>query len=409
MKILVLNSGSSSLKFRVFDSKMKVLAWGLMERIAEPESRARIDYIDSDGSEKSITQSKNIPDHKQAIMTMGQLLQESCVISSITGLSGIGHRVVHGGEIFTKPTFIDENVIKAIEKLIPLAPLHNPANLTGIRVAMEHAGDIPQVAVFDTAFHRSIPKHAFLYAIPYELYEKHKIRRYGFHGTSHGYVARQAANYLKKPIESLNIITLHLGNGASASAIKNGRCIDTSMGFTPLEGLIMGTRCGDIDPAIIFYIARQTGMEIDGLDRMLNKESGLKGICRENDMRTITNLAEQGDDKAKLALDMFCHRLKKYIGAYMAVLGGVDAIVFTGGIGENSPIVREMACKSLDGLGIALDKEKNKAAKRELAEISLKSASVRILIVPTDEEYEIAIQTLRVINECNQNFSNSYD
>ncbi|NOQ45340.1 MAG: acetate/propionate family kinase [Desulfobulbaceae bacterium] len=399
MKILVINSGSSSLKFQLFDlPDLTVTASGLIEQIGDEQSHARLTYFDSAGTEQTFKQTESVAEHRQAIMVMADLLRESGAMADSRDLAGIGHRVVHGGEAFHEPVLIDDSVISVIEELIPLAPLHNPANLIGIRVAMEHVGTVPQVAVFDTAFHQSIPEHGYLYALPYRLYEEQKVRRYGFHGTSHGYVAGQAAQYLGKPLAELNIISLHLGNGASAAAIRGGQCIDTSMGLTPLEGLIMGTRSGDLDPAILFYLARETGMDLDDLDRLLNKQSGLKGICGENDMRTITELSEQGDKQARLALTMFCYRLKKYIGAYIAALGGVDCIVFTGGIGENSAIVRQMSCQGLERLGISHDKEKKGAQRNEISEIQAADSLVKILVVQTNEELEIATQTLQVIN-----------
>jgi acetate kinase len=339
-----------------------------------------------------------VADHREAIMVMADMLRESGVLVDISELAGVGHRVVHGGEDFHQPIRIDETVIAAIEELPPLAPLHNPANLMGIRVTMEHVAGIPHVAVFDTAFHQSIPEHAYLYALPYGLYEEQKVRRYGFHGTSHGYVAQQAAIYHDRPLADLNIITLHLGNGASAAAIRNGKCIDTSMGLTPLEGLVMGTRSGDLDPAILFYLGRENDLDMDALDTLLNKESGLKGICGENDMRTISEAAEQGDNQSGLALAMFCYRIKKYIGAYMAALGGVDCIVFTGGIGENSAIVRQMSCQGLEWFGLSLDDEKNSFRQQGIMEIQVADSRVSLLVIPTDEEHEIARQTLQVIN-----------
>jgi len=399
MKILVLNSGSSSLKFQLFlKDDLSVLATGLIEQIGDPESTAQISFIDSSGEEQELRQSEPVADHRTAIKVMAEMLLESRTLADTGDLAGIGHRVVHGGEAFHQPVVIDETVIAAIEGLSPLAPLHNPANLMGVRVTMEHVPSVPQVAVFDTAFHQSIPEHAYLYALPYSLYEQQKVRRYGFHGTSHAYVARQAAQYLNRPAEELNIITLHLGNGASAAAIKKGQCVDTSMGLTPLEGLVMGTRSGDLDPAILFYLSRETGMDMDALDMLLNKKSGLKGICGENDMRTISKAAEQGDSQAMLALTIFCYRLKKYIGAYMAALGGVDCIVFTGGIGENSAIVRQMSCLDMERLGISLDEEKNCLRQQEILEIQAVNSQVTLLVIPTDEEYEIASQTLQVIN-----------
>ena len=400
MKILVLNSGSSSLKFQLFmKADLSVLSSGLIEQIGAATSAAKLSFVNSSGAEKELKQSCPVADHREAIKVMSEMLRESGTLVDTGELAGIGHRVVHGGEAFHQPVRIDETVIAAIEELIPLAPLHNPANLMGIRVAMEHVAQIPQVAVFDTAFHQSIPEHAYLYALPYTLYEKQKVRRYGFHGTSHSYVARQAALYLNRPMEELNIITLHLGNGASAAAIRGGKSIDTSMGLTPLEGLVMGTRSGDLDPAILFYLSRESGLDMDTLDTLLNKESGLKGICGENDMRTISEAAEQGDHQARLALTIFCYRLKKYIGAYMAALGGVDCIVFTGGIGENSAIVRQMSCQGLERLGIRLDEGKNSIRQEDILEIQATDSSVKLLVVPTDEELEIAVLTLQVINK----------
>ncbi len=398
MKILVLNSGSSSLKFQLFGlPDLTVIASGLIEQIGSEHSSVRLAFFDPAGAEQLIRKNMVVAEHGQAIAIMSELLRQSGAMTDVQELAGIGHRVVHGGESFHEPTLINEAVIEAIEELVLLAPLHNPANLIGIRVAMEHAPTVPQVAVFDTAFHQSIPEHGYLYALPYTLYEQHKVRRYGFHGTSHNYVAKQAAEHLGVPFGELNIITLHLGNGASAAAIQGGQCIDTSMGLTPLEGLIMGTRSGDLDPAILFYLARETGMTIDVLDEMLNKMSGLKGICGENDMRTITKLAEQENHQARLALTMFCYRLKKYIGAYIAALGGVDCIVFTGGIGENSAIVRQLSCQGLERLGIRLDVENNELRQEGILEVQGADSPVKILVVPTDEELEIATQTLQVI------------
>jgi len=392
MLILVLNSGSSSIKYALFQSSdWSVLASGLVENIGKRS--ARLLYQAGGGEDGEVL----LPgaDHRRGFAAIQDVLPKDTSVE----LGAIGHRVVHGGETFHAPVLIDEAVIAAIEKLIPLAPLHNPANLMGIRLSREYDPQIPQVAVFDTAFHQSIPQYGYLYALPYRLYETHKIRRYGFHGTSHSYVAQKAAHYLQKPLVDLNMITLHLGNGASAAAIRGGKCIDTSMGMTPLEGLIMGARSGDLDPAILFFLARETGMNINDLDKLLNKQSGLKGICGENDMRTITESAGQGDKRARLALSMFCFRIKKYIGAYIAVLGGADCIVFTGGIGENSAIVRQMSCQGLERLGICVDKTKNEVRQNTITEIQADDSAVKILVVPTNEELEIAIRTLRVVND----------
>ena len=310
----------------------------------------------------------------------------------------IGHRVVHGGEKFSQPTLIDDSVLAEIIKMIPLAPLHNPANIMGIEEAMSHAQGIPQVAVFDTAFHQTMPAYAYQYAVPHEWYLEKGVRRYGFHGTSHFYVAKQAAAYLKKPLESLNMITLHLGNGASMAAIVAGKSIDTTMGMTPLEGIMMGTRCGDLDPAIVFYLNR-TGLSNEAIDTALNKQSGLKGLCGENDMRTVHEMAEAGDELAQLALAMYSYRIKKYIGAYFAVLGHVDALVFTGGIGEHDAWLREQCCAQLNALGIAIDQDKNALAQGEMSEINQENFALKILVIATDEELEIAQQALLCVQK----------
>jgi acetate kinase len=314
-------------------------------------------------------------------------------MDDINELDAIGHRVVHGGETFTQPALIDATVLAGIRKVAPLAPLHNPANLTGIEIAMAIAPDIPHVAVFDTAFHQTIPDYAYRYALPEKLYTDYGVRRYGFHGTSHHYVAQRAAENLGVPLQSINLISLHLGNGASAAAIRQGRCVDTSMGLTPLEGLVMGTRSGDIDPAIPFYLAKQANLTFAEIDDLLNRHSGLKGICGFNDMREVHQQAEQGNASAILAIEMYCYRIRKYIGAYTAVLGRVDAIVFTAGIGENAAFIRAQVCDDLAGLGIVLDATKNKLSCEGVLDISTAESIVRVLVVPTDEEWEIAMQT----------------
>ncbi len=399
MKILVVNGGSSSLKYQLFaGDDTRVVATGLIERIGEATSLGQLEITGPHGVEQ-IKQEVAVADHGRAIERMLTMLQANRVLEDVSLLAGIGHRVVHGGETFHQPVFINEEVIAGIEALIPLAPLHNPVNLMGIRALFELAPAVPQVAVFDTAFHQSIPRHRYLYGLPGRLYEEYHVRRYGFHGTSHSYVSGQAAVYLGRPVEELRLITLHLGNGASAAAIEAGRCVETSMGMTPLEGLIMGTRCGDIDPAIVFYLARQTGMSMDELDDLLNRQSGLKGICGYNDMRTITALADQGDASAGLALDMFCHRLKKYIGSYMAILGKTDALVFTGGIGENSALVRQQSCQGLEALGIEVDLAKNRVRAKKGREIQTEQSRVKVLVIPTDEELAIALQTRQCIRD----------
>jgi acetate kinase len=378
-------------------SDKSVLASGVVEQIGESRSCLTHRTLDLQGKAQEIIKNQHIADHQQGFQLMGDILKESGTLHDTGQLFGIGHRVVHGGEAFREPTLINREVIETIERLIPLAPLHNPANLLGIQVARQQAPHVPQVAVFDTAFHQSIPVPAFRYAIPQDLYEAHHIRRYGFHGTSHYYVAKQAAGILNRPLEALRLISLHLGNGASAAAIKDGHSVDTSMGMTPLEGLIMGTRSGDIDPAIVFYLKRKTGLSRDEVESILNRQSGLKGICGVNDMRKIGELADQGEATAQLAIDMYCYRIKKYIGAYCAILGQLDAVIFTGGIGENAGFIRAGACENLAHLGIEIDAEKNGRCSTKAFEIQSQNSPARILVIPTDEELEIAEQTLQRI------------
>ena len=398
MKVVTLNCGSSSIKYGVYGvDDCALLASGLLEKIGSAESHLRQKRLMKEGAFETREKSGQVADHFEGFEFIMKMNADDRLIKNDSELFGIGHRVVHGGELFSKPTLIDDRVIAAIQKLIPLAPLHNPHNLLGIEVVRKRSPHVQQVAVFDTAFHQTLPPHSFHYALPYELYKEHNVRRYGFHGTSHFYVAKEAAKHLGKPLEEVNLITLHLGNGASASAIQYGKCIDTSMGLTPLEGLIMGTRCGDIDPAIHFYLMRQTGMSADEIEKLLNSQSGLKGICGMNDMRQIQQKAEAGDERAMLALDMFCYRVRKYIGAYSAVLSRIDAIVFTGGIGENSAAVRERTCSGLHNLGILLDLQKNKAVSGRVSEIQQDGASIRVMVIATDEELEIARQTIETI------------
>lgn len=397
--VLVINAGSSSIKYQLFNmDNGAVLASGAVERIGEAQSlHKHYTYRGEDVTESR--DERTIADHRDGLSGIGRLLRESGAISKLSELFAIGHRVVHGGELFRQPTLINAMVLQQIRDMIPLAPLHNPANVMGIEVALQQAPNVPQVAVFDTAFHQSLPEHAWRYALPGALYTEQRVRRYGFHGTSHRYVAKQAADILGKPLESLNLITLHLGNGASAAAIAQGQSVDTSMGMTPLEGLIMGTRCGDLDPAIHFYLARTTGLSNNEIESLLNKESGLKGICGSNDMREVHRLADAGDAQAQLALDMYCYRIKKYIGAYFAVLGQLDALVFTGGIGENDAWIREQCCSGLEALGIALDTQKNTSANRTAFDIHNEAYPVRLLVIPTNEELEIALQTVSCISE----------
>jgi len=395
VKILVLNAGSSSLKFKLFDmSNHMLIASGLIEEIAETEGEFHLHFQGRDDRHR-----RRIVDHADAFALLYTTFEEKGLIDSESNLSAIGHRFVHGGEQYYGPTRIDLDLIEKLQELNTLAPLHNPANLLGIRVAMEHAPNIPQIAVFDTAFHHTMPPHAYLYALPRELYEEYRIRRYGFHGTSHHYVAQQAAKTIGKPLEALNLITLHLGNGASACAIKKGKSIDTSMGFTPLEGLVMGTRSGDIDPAIIPYLMEKLGLNVEEISTLLNTESGLKGLCGENDLRSILEQADEGSSDAQLALEIFCYRIKKYIGAYTAVLGRVDAIIFTGGIGEHASLVRTKALAGLDEtFGIVLDSDANGAVQDDSTRsIHRKESRTALFIIPTDEELFIAQQTRKLI------------
>lgn len=397
IKVLVINSGSSSIKYQLFDMDGgTVLVSGAVERIGEAES-LHWQRVHTGDNVAGNHDKQRIADHQEALMRIDTLLRESAALTALSELSAIGHRVVHGGESFREPTLIDAAVVEQIRDMVPLAPLHNPANVMGIEVALQHAPDTPQVAVFDTAFHHSIPEHAWRYALPDRLYTEQRVRRYGFHGTSHGYVAKQAACWLGKPLQSLNLITLHLGNGASAAAIARGQSVDTSMGMTPLEGLVMGTRCGDIDPAILFYLGRTTGMDNDEIESLLNKESGLKGICGSNDMREVIRLADAGETQARLALDMYCYRIKKYIGAYYAVLGTLDAVVFTGGIGENAARVREQCCAGMEALGITLDRKKNTSSDSKSFDIHGEASPVSLLVIPTNEELEIAQQAVSCI------------
>ncbi|MCP4341923.1 MAG: acetate kinase [Desulfobulbaceae bacterium] len=393
MKILVINSGSSSIKFQLLDmADETVLATGLVERIGEIEGLIKC-TLRPDGEDELVVKNRAaVPDHNSGMRKVVELLSapQQGVIADRSDIDAIGHRVVHGGESFHKPTLITADVLAAIEKNIPLAPLHNPANLDGIRVAQEMFAGVPQVAVFDTAFHQTIPAHAYHYALPYELYEQQRVRRYGFHGTSHKFVANECAALMGKPLEELNLISIHLGNGCSMTAIKNGESIDTTLGLTPLEGLVMGTRSGDVDPAIHAYLARNCNMDIDAIDEMLNKESGLKGLCGMNDMRDIHDAIANGNKRAKLALDVQTYRNKKYVGAFMAVLGRVDAIIFTAGIGENDEFVREMTLRGLESFGITMDLEVNNQRIKKPTLLSTKESRVQIWGIPTNEELAIA-------------------
>jgi acetate kinase len=390
VKLLVLNAGSSSVKFRLYEmAGERLLASGLIERIAEETSHAVLE-----AGEARHESHRRIPDHRAALAEMRSLLRESGVLPDFDILGGIGHRVVHGGEDFGGPTLVTDDVVDRIEALCPLAPLHNPANLLGIRAMRHLAPDVPQIAVFDTAFHHSLPPEASRYALPKHLYERYGIRRYGFHGTSPAFVAAEAARRLGKPPESLHLITLHLGNGASACAVRGGRSVETSMGLTPLEGLVMGTRSGDVDPGVLTFLGREAQMTNGEIDTLLNRESGLRGLAGTNDMREIEAARAAGDPDACLAFDIFVHRLRKYVGAYAVVLGRLDALVFTGGIGEHSAAVREAVCDGLGILGIRCDTAANRTLGPDGGTFHAEGSTAVLMAVPTNEELSIARQAL---------------
>lgn len=396
MKVLVINAGSSSLKYQFLNSDNGVvLARGVAERIGLTESFIK----QSLNGGKPHTRTIDMPDHKVAVKIVLETLSsaEHGVIKDMNEIDAVGHRVVHGGEKFSSSVLITPEVKRAIRSCFDLAPLHNPPNITGIEACEESMPGVPQVAVFDTAFHQTMPPKAYMYAIPYELYEKYGIRRYGFHGTSHGYVAQRAAAMLGKPYDKLKIITCHLGNGSSIAAVENGRCIDTSMGLTPLAGICMGTRCGDIDPAIVTFIMEKEKMEPHAVDELLNKQSGVQGLSGvSSDFRDLYVAAGEGHKRASLALDMFKYQCRKFIGAYAAAMGGVDVVAFTAGIAENNADIRFGACDGLGYMGIQIDPYKNNAVRGREAIVSTDESPVKVLVVPTNEELAIARETARV-------------
>lgn len=397
MNILVINCGSSSLKYQLIDSNSeKVLAKGLCERIGINDSAITHQPA---GGEK-VTTKVDMPNHTAAVKYVIEKLTDPKVgvVASLDEIGAVGHRIVHGGEKFASSVIIDDEVMKAVEECNDLAPLHNPANLIGINSCKEIMPNVPMVAVFDTAFHQTMPKEAYLYGLPYEYYEKYKVRRYGFHGTSHDFVSSRAAAMLGKQREDLKIIVCHLGNGASVSAVKNGKCVDTSMGLTPLEGLIMGTRSGDLDPAIISFIADKEGLSADEVINICNKKSGVLGLSGglSSDFRDLGAAAEEGNEKAKTALDTWCYRVAKYVGAYTAAMNGVDVIAFTAGVGENNCGAREQICGYLGYLGIEIDREANQKRGEEIV-ISTPDSKTTVMVVPTNEELAIARETLRLV------------
>ena len=395
MKILTLNTGSSSLKYRLSEARREsYIADGLIERIGSDQSS-----ISHDTPEGRVTMARKASDHREAFKLMVRCLTdpEIGVLSDLDEIDAVGHRVVHGGDRFYESTEITPEVIKAIRDFEDLAPLHNPINLLGIRIARELLPKVPHVAVFDTAFHQTMPRTAYLYAIPLELYDRYRIRRYGFHGTSHRYVSRRAAKMIGRPIRTLKMITCHLGNGCSMAALKGGRSIDTTMGFTPLEGLVMGTRSGDIDPSVVFFLVNKRGYDMEKVERLLNKESGVLGISGlTNDVKTVLEASREGNERARLALDIFSYRVKKYIGAYMAALGGLDCLVFTAGIGERSAEMRKLICSGLEDLGIRLDQNINRRCFACEMVVSAEDSPVKVAVVPTDEEHVIASETYRI-------------
>lgn len=389
MKIAVINSGSSSIRFKLYSMPQSgVLAHLHVEKIAQESSKTTFKY----GDKKEVFKDK-INSHHDGLQFINDILKEYKIIEHFSSFDAIAHRVVHGGDFFKGATLINEDVICKIKELVLLSPLHNRANLEGILVSLEKAPTVPQIAVFDTSFHATLPKEAYLYALPHELYEKHKIRRFGFHGISHAFVMKKVAQMMQKTPHELNIITLHLGNGSSACAIQNGKSIDTSMGFTPLEGLVMGSRCGDIDPQIVIYLQKELGYSVDEAEEILNKRSGLIGICGEIDVREIMR---RDDEFASLAIEIMTRRVKKYIGSYMALLGRVDAIVFCAGIGENSPMIRAKILQNLELFGIELDSEAN---EKNLTKISKPTSKIELFVIKTDEELEIAIEAFAKISQ----------
>ena len=402
MKILVINAGSSSIKYQLMDIEdvhhCTLLASGLVEKIGEPVGRiTHKTFLGS--SEQKFVEEGPLPTHHEGMSRLVALLTDAQkgVIRDAAEIHGVGHRVLSCGEVYSDTVLVTPKVKETIREFFPLGPLHNPPNLMGIEVAEEFFPNAPQVAVFDTAFHQTMPPKAFLYAVPYEWYTKFRLRKYGFHGTSHKFIAQETAEFLGQPLDQTSLISIHLGNGCSMAAIHNGKCVDTTMGVTPLEGLMMGTRSGDIDPAALEYIMGQTGMDIHKMVNALNKQSGLKGVCGVNDMREVVDAAAAGNSQAETALQMFTYRIQKYIGAYMAVVPNLQAIVFTAGIGQNSAPVRERICRDLGHLGLRIDVARNAARSDDPREIQAKDSPIRILVLPTNEELQIALETKQII------------
>lgn len=403
MIVLVVNAGSSSLKYQLMDTESEVIwATGVIERIGSDDAtlthRTRI-RVGADAPLEQTSTVAAIADHAEAFRALTAAFDATGSVSEVGDLAGVGHRVVQGADQFSQPTVVTTAVLAAIRDLIPLAPLHNPAAVAGLESAMAAYPDVPQVAVFDTAFHSTMPPAAYTYAIDQSVAREHRIRRYGFHGTSHKYVTSKAAEMLGKPVDSVDLVTLHLGNGASACAVRGGRSVETSMGLTPLEGLVMGTRSGDLDPAVVFHLITTAGMSAADVDEMLNKRSGFLGMCGHNDLREVQQLAARGDADAELALSVYVHRIRKYLGAYLAVLGRADAIVFTAGVGENDAEIRRRVISGFEMIGVAIDRGRNAAVRGSAVpvDLSFRGAPIRVLVVPTNEELEIARQTASVV------------
>ena len=397
MKVLVLNCGSSSIKYKLYDMNgQKELASGVIEKIGLPDSFLK--FTLSDGSKQVITQ--EIKEHTAGIELILKTLTDAKygVIKSLDQIDAVGHRVVHGGDKFCSSVVINQEVIDKIEECVDLAPLHNPANLKGIFAIQKILPKVPQVAVFDTSFHQTMPPYAYIYALPYDYYEKYGVRRYGFHGTSHRYVAKRGCEFLGLDLENSRIITAHIGNGGSITAIKNGKSIDTSMGMTPVEGLMMGSRSGSVDPGVLTYLMEKENLSTRQINDIINKKSGLVGVSGvSSDMRDIENAIEQGNERARLAMDMYFYYILKYVSGYIAVLGGVDAIIFTGGVGENQPIMRKYVCDSLAFLGVDFNNELNDRIKGRETELTFPNSKVRVAVIPTNEELAIAIDTEELV------------
>jgi acetate kinase len=391
--VLVINAGSSSLKYSLVDGGSgESLAGGVVERIGEAKGSLK-----HTGPNGETTKEKEVATHEDALRAVLDLFASEGPSLDDIELAAVGHRVVHGGQQFADPVLIDDELSKKVGDLVPLAPLHNPANLEGMEVALRLFPELPQVAVFDTAFHQTLPDYAYTYAVPQSWRDEHRVRRYGFHGTSHAFVSRAAAALLGREPDEVNLIVLHLGNGASATAVRAGRSVDTSMGMTPLEGLVMGTRSGDIDPALHAHLHRQVGWSLDEIDNVLNRESGLKGLAGQNDFRELEQMVDAGDARARLAFEVYCYRIRKYVGAYYAALGTLDGIVFTAGVGQHSHRMRAKVLDGLEALGIRLDPSRNEADSKEARVVSAEDSPVAVLVVPTNEEWEIARQALALI------------